>query len=52
MPKYIIKNIQTSSDDYDKEGSDEENLSKKISVRKILVNKMKLWFYSKRKNAF
>ena len=25
MPKYINKDIETSSDEYDKEGSDEEN---------------------------
>ena len=34
MPRYIIKDIEISSDESDKEDSDEENYVKKILMRK------------------
>ena len=33
MPKYIIKDLESYCDEYDKEGSDEENSKKKIQWR-------------------
>ena len=35
MPKYINKDIETSSDKYDKEGSDEENPDEENSEKPI-----------------
>ena len=35
MPKYINKDIETSSDGYDKEGSDEENSNQENSEKTI-----------------
>ena len=35
MPKYINKDIETSSDEYDKEGSDEENSNQENSEKTI-----------------
>ena len=35
MPKYIIKDIETSSEKYDKIGSDEENSDEENSGKRI-----------------
>ena len=35
MPKYINKDIETSSDEYEKEGSDEENSNEENSEKTI-----------------
>ena len=35
MPKYINKDIETSSDEHDKEGSDEENSNQENSEKTI-----------------
>ena len=49
MPEYIIKDIESYCDEYDKEGPDEENSNKENSMRKILMKKIELWFYNSRK---
>lgn len=42
MPEYIIKDIESYCDEYDKEGPDEENSNKENSMRKILMKKIEL----------
>ena len=51
MPKYIIKDIESYCDEYDKEGPDEENSNKENSMRKILMKKIELWFYNSRRKV-
>ena len=42
MPEYIIKDIESYCDEYDKKGPDEENSSKENSMRKILMKKNRI----------
>ena len=43
MPKYIIWDIEVSSDESDKEDSEEEILMKKILTTKVLMKEIKIF---------